>query len=298
MGYESKNIAILASFACLWLVSFMTVDLELILGFLLILSFGMLHGANDILLFAKISNSKKTLSYGLMLALYLGTVLLVLFIFYWAPILALIIFVGSSAYHFGEQHWQKESLNSSLLIKKTFYFIYGLYIILLLLFLNQAQVAPIIESIVNEALPSLLINYLFYGIGISLVILIVYLGIKDVNFRRRLWQELLYLSVFAVIFNVSSLIWGFAIYFIFWHSLPSLYDQIRFMYNGFDKFKMFDYFKKAAPYWLISVIGLIAIYLVFKDIIIFNALFFSFLAAVTLPHSFLISRMFKQTKTE
>jgi Brp/Blh family beta-carotene 15,15'-monooxygenase len=128
------------------------------------------------------------------------------------------------------------------------------------------------------------------------VILTSYIAIVDVDFRRRIWQELLYLLVFAVIFKVSSLIWGFAIYFIFWHSLPSLYDQIRFMYNGFDTYKMFAYFKNALPYWLISILGLVGLYFIFKDMTIFNGLFFSFLAAVTLPHSFLISRMFKQVK--
>lgn len=296
MTSKFKNMSIIASFFCLWVASFLTANLELIFGFLLILSFGMLHGANDLILFDKLTKSKGNIPYMLILALYISVVLAVLMLFYFVPVLALIIFVLGSAYHFGEQHWEHEHIKSAFLITYLFYFIYGLFVITLLLLLNSSQVITIVESIINDQLPSIAITYLFFMVAVSFVTLTCYIACTNLGFRKSIWQELLYLLVFAIIFQVSSLIWGFAIYFIFWHSLPSLYDQIKFMYNGFDTSKIFAYVKKALPYWLISILGLGVIYFIFKDMTIFNALFFSFLAAVTLPHSFLISKMFKQVR--
>jgi beta-carotene 15,15'-dioxygenase len=85
--------------------------------------------------------------------------------------------------------------------------------------------------------------------------------------------------VFAVIFKVGSLIWGFALYFIFWHSIPSLNDQIRFIYGNysFNNFKL--YLKSALAYWLISLLGIVIV---------------SFLAAITFPHAYVILKMFKK----
>lgn len=296
MSSKFKNMSIIASFFSLWIASFLNANLEVIFGFLLILSFGMLHGANDLMLFEKLTESKRNIPFTLMLALYILVVLTVLMLFYLLPVLALILFVLGSAYHFGEQHWEHENIKSAFLIKYLFYFSYGLFVIALLLLLNSSEVVTIIESIINDQFSSITINYLFYIVAICLASLTFFISITDLDFRKSIWQELLYLLVFAIIFQVSSLIWGFAIYFIFWHSLPSLYDQIRFMYNGFDRSKIFTYVKKSLPYWLISILGLVIIYFIFKDMTIFNGLFFSFLAAVTLPHSFLISKMFRQVK--
>ena len=104
----------------------------------------------------------------------------------------------------------------------------------------------------------------------------------------------MYLLVFAVLFKVGSLIWGFALYFIFWHSIPSLQDQIKFLYGNysFDNFKL--YFKVAFIYWIISLLGIVILYLLFKDETLFDALFFSFLAAITFPHAFVILKMSQQ----
>ena len=47
--------------------------------------------------------------------------------------------------------------------------------------------------------------------------------------------ELFLLMVFAVVFYKSTLIWSFAIYFILWHSLPSILDQTKQLYGCISK---------------------------------------------------------------
>jgi Brp/Blh family beta-carotene 15,15'-monooxygenase len=119
-------------------------------------------------------------------------------------------------------------------------------------------------------------------------------------FQKNLAVELLYLVVFTILFKVGSLIWAFAIYFIFWHSIPSLLDQTKFLFGGVSISNFKRYCKSAFLYWLISIVGIIVLYFVLKDYKIFDSIFFSFLAAITFPHVFVIERMFhvKNKKTE
>ena len=57
-----SNFAIIASFFGLWLDSYISNKSQLIFGFILILTFGILHGANDLLLIKNIGSKKNTLS--------------------------------------------------------------------------------------------------------------------------------------------------------------------------------------------------------------------------------------------
>lgn len=55
-----SNIAIVTSFFGLWLDSFFSNKIQIILGFSLIFSFGILHGANDLLLIENRNTKKNT----------------------------------------------------------------------------------------------------------------------------------------------------------------------------------------------------------------------------------------------
>ena len=56
------NLSILSSFLGLWLTSYMKNETQIIVGFILILSFGIVHGANDLLLIKKI-NGENSMTY-------------------------------------------------------------------------------------------------------------------------------------------------------------------------------------------------------------------------------------------
>lgn len=291
-------LSIIVSFFGLWITSMFSGELEIVLGFVLIFSFGILHGSNDILLLDSLSNSRTKYPFVRVLTIYLLTIFSAVIVFYFIPIFALLLFILFSAFHFGEQHWENRNLQVSKLVNNLFYLTYGLLVLFLLFIINKAEVIEVISSITTYWFNESSITYSFIVITSVFIMLSLYLILKSKTYKKVIVTELFFLLIFFIIFKVSSLIWGFAIYFIFWHSIPSLFEQITFIYNDFNKKTILLYCKKAFPYWLISLIGIVIVYHIFKQKQLFYTIFFSFIAAVTFPHSIVINKMFKHKKTQ
>ncbi|MFP4845894.1 Brp/Blh family beta-carotene 15,15'-dioxygenase [Winogradskyella sp. PE311] len=291
------NISIVLSFVGLWLSSLLAGQYEIIVGFFFIFTFGILHGSNDVLLITSFENQISKNTFPKILTGYLFMVLIAVAIFYYLPILALVLFIVFSAFHFGEQHWEEKISGISKYLRSAFYFVYGQFILLLLFQFNKKDVIDVIYSITNYHLNENTITQCFIYSSIVFGLLLLILILNSKAFKKLIAIELLYLLIFSVIFKVSTLIWGFTIYFVFWHSLPSLYDQISYVYGESNKKNILRYCKNALPYWAISIIGIALVYFIFKDENIFYAVFFSFIAAVTFPHSIVINKMFKHKKS-
>jgi Brp/Blh family beta-carotene 15,15'-monooxygenase len=289
-----SNISIVASFFGLWIVSFFSNKIQIILGFSLIFTFGILHGANDLLLIEKNKDKKKTYNFIKSLTNYVLVIILCSLLFYFIPWFTLILFVLVSAFHFGEQQWKELINNYPKWIVHSISFTYGLFIFMLLFIFHASEVEKIIFEISKFQISPTLIPVLFNIIGFSFLIAVGYSYIKFENLRTKILTELFYLVVFTVIFKASSLIWGFALYFILWHSIPSIIEQMNFLYGNFSIQNFISYCKSALIYWALSIIGILSLYYIFKDQQLFNAIFFSFLAAITFPHVIVITKIFNK----
>ena len=289
------SFSIVSSFMGLWITSLLPEAFELFLGFILIFTFGMVHGSNDIMIVDKLS--KKTNStFFKILSTYLIVVTAAILIFYFIPVLALVLFILFSAYHFGEQHWEEVLSNLNLPLQKIFFFCYGLLILYMVFLFNVEAVIEIIYEIT-----SLELNDIYASEVTQILFVILFLITGKAVYKKQIaiksvLRELFSLLVFAIIFNSSSLIWGFTIYFIFWHSIPSLLDQITFIYGDLKKKSILKYVKAALPYWLISLVGIAVLFLIFKDEKHFHSLFFAFIAAVTFPHAIVMLKMFSKKR--
>lgn len=292
------NIVILLSFAGLWLTSYLSGRTEIILGFILIFSFGIIHGSNDLLLINSMSNSKTKYRLITVFLIYILTVLATVFTFYFFPSCALVLFILFSAFHFGEQHWEHHNLKFKKGLVNLYYLTYGMIVLHSLFLLNIREVIEVVKAITGYRVEKHVFEIPFYVSLISFGLLSLFFSIKSTCFKLKLLTELFYLIIFIIIFKVSTLIWGFAIYFIFWHSIPSLFEQIKFIYGDFNKNTVLKYSLKAFPFWLLSIIGIGIMYYIFKDLTMFYAVFFSFIAAVTFPHSIVISLMFLTKKNK
>ncbi|MBT8297790.1 MAG: Brp/Blh family beta-carotene 15,15'-dioxygenase [Maribacter sp.] len=286
-----KNWIIVATFFCLWLSTTFPDFIQSYMAYSLILTFGVLHGANDITLIVKSKKERPDKQvFKKILLYYIVTVLVILGVFVLYPPLALLLFILFSGYHFGEQHFGSKMKNSGI-GPSVMYTSYGLVILFMIFLIRVNEVTIIIEEV--SAL--ILSKQLFTSIlAVSAIIFIGSLFFfwytKQLNVK--VYEELFYILIFYIIFNTASLIWGFCIYFILWHSIPSLVDQMKYLYGDSSKSTLITYLKSSWVYWLVSVLGLGLLFLFFgNDHQFFISILLYFLAAITFPHVIVMSRL-------
>ena len=260
----------------------LSIENQSIISFILIFSFGLVHGANDIQLIQKktLDYSVKFFSYSILL--YIFIVIVGILIFFFVPKFGLLFFILFSSFHFGEQHLGVYDIKSKyLIIKNILYISYGSTILGLLFSLQWLDTHVIIYEI-SELFISKKIMELFFYSGFS-VFFIISLSYK--HLRKFLWIETVLLIFLGFFFSKAPLLLSFSIYFVFWHSIPSILDQLNFLYEKDNSGKI-KYLLSSMPYWIMSIVGLFGFYFYFHtkpDT--FLPLFFSFLAAITFPHT-------------
>jgi Brp/Blh family beta-carotene 15,15'-monooxygenase len=168
----------------------------------------------------------------------------------------------------------------------------------LLFTFNDAGVKLIVSEITGYEITNLYSNIVLAILGSFIGTVLVVELLTNRLAKEVILKELFTLAVLAIIFSSSSLIWGFSIYFILWHSIPSLIEQITFIYGDVKTDSTLKYCKAALPYWIISLIGMVVLYLIFSSEKQFYSLFFAFIAAVTFPHAFVMLRMFSKKKAQ
>jgi len=285
-NFNSKFI-IFSTIFCVFL-SFIFNDFYLnILAFSGILTFGIIHGANDLLLIKAVSEK---FNFKTQLLFYIIMVGVFFIFFYNIPVLALITFVLLSSYHFGEHQWTLFLKTEGYLIKP-FYFFYGLTIFSLIFYFNLNEVLVIIYDITTLELNE---DFFFYLLIISSMLSLLMSFSLYEKIKNQFITQLALLALLIITFKTCGLIWSFGIYFVFWHSIPSIKEQTIFIYGKAEKDSIKNYFKKAFLYWLLSIIVLIITYYLFRstqDKLI--SIFFSFLASITFPHTFVVSKIKK-----
>lgn len=288
---KTNKFAIIVSFFALWINVTFSPNYQQVIGFVVIFLFGILHGANDLALFQKISATKKSISLQKLTLYYIGIVIFGALLFYSIPIVALLLFIFFSSYHFGEQHWntiETKEKNSWITLFQT---IYGLFIFSLLFSFHEIEVEKIIYQITTTSIEPLDFKWITICIGLLMIASGIKVNSVSMKFKSEIVVNIFYLIVFAIIFKTADLVWAFAIYFVIWHSLSSIEEQINFLYGSFTLKNFRSYFISAFPYWITSLFGIFILYFIFKDKELFNALFFSFLAAITFPHTIIIIKM-------
>ena len=263
------------------------------MAYSLIVSIGILHGANDISLIHYIKkNTKSEFKY---ILIYIAVVAFMSILFIKAETLALLLFVVVSCYHFGEQHFYHKFSSSRFLIKML-YISYGVLVFGLIFYFNATETIKIIYELTEVKLTKNLFLYLVIC-GSFTTTLFTFLNLKFLNHSFNWFEEVFLIILFLVAFKAASLIWAFTIYFVFWHSIPSLKDQIKKLYGKISKKNILIYIKGSFVNWLVSCLGLIFLYYV-TDYLKFSfiTLFFAFLAAITIPH--VIVMFFLNKKTE
>ena len=289
---EIYSFSIVSSFFALWLSAQISPSIESNIAYIMILTVGILHGSNDIMLVNHSLRSNSNISSFSIFVIYVTMVASVAVLFYFIPFVALSLFVIFSSYHFGEQHFiSKSNANSYLLY--LYYATYGMLIFSMIFYSNPDEVIMIVNEITDLFISLSFIKNLFYS-SIFLTILLSYIMHSKNLITFKFFEELILLLLLFIIFSFASLIAGFAIYFIIWHSIPSLRDQIVELHSDFNKNTILLYLKNSALYWLISIVSLFVLYYVVNDDKLFISLFFSFFSAITFPHVLVMFNLFRK----
>lgn len=268
------------------------------LAMTLILLLGVPHGATDHILFRHV---QKDYDKGWLSRFFVRYFLLMglLALTWWIlPSLALLIFLAISAYHFGQSQWHH--LKSSKSVKSALYVSWGAFVLAAPLLWNYAETAPIVEHLIGVEI-LLSTDYQFF-IPIFLIVLIVFqtllLYTKNTISKNRLIKEWGILLLFSCLFYSTSLLFGFAVYFVFWHSLDSVKDQIIQLRKINPGYTLKKYLWQVIPFSLIAF-GSIGLFAWLSPVALMTdawiSHFFILISIVTLPHSLLMDS-FLETK--
>lgn len=257
-------------------------------AFVLIVSLGILHGANDLLILAKGKNSK--IFFFKNLLVYLIIIIACVLTYLFSSFVAILLFILLSSYHFGEEHLG-DKIKVNRFFNFIFYLSYGIFLFSILFYVSLAAVNEIMQELTGTIFTEAQIANTFLISLSVLLILSIYLYVTKKTTISVLFKEFFYLCLLSLVFKTSSLILGFAIYFIFWHSIPSLLNQVTFIYGDLTKESVKNYIKKAFIYWVISVFGLFILYKIIPEINLFSSIIFVLLFAVTAPHTWVMFKM-------
>ncbi|MEC9065167.1 MAG: Brp/Blh family beta-carotene 15,15'-dioxygenase [Bacteroidota bacterium] len=293
INYSGAFISLLSISVCLVFNDF----IENVIGLVLILSVGIIHGANDLLIIKNISGKTSKNSYVKSFILYIFVVLLGIALFYIFPKLAIYLFVSISIFHFGEQYLESKGIykiqNNWFLSVFTPFILHGLLVFNLIFLNNLADVNLILEKFTINELSNNILNITLLIISFFYLISILY----NSSVRIHFINEVLFFGLFYIITKNSTLLFSFAFYFAFFHSILSMNDQIKFVYGKVSYSNIRKYILFASPYFILALIFLYILYNnfnVYSDQ--FLPLFFSFLAAITFPHVFVIEKMYNKMK--
>ncbi len=272
-----------------------SVNYQDMVGFSLILSVGLIHGANDLLIIKRNTSSDTNFSQFKSFIKYFGIVLAGLIFFYFFPSFALISFILVSIYHFGEQHIEAIPLDKNLKNSRRYISIISHGILLFtIIFMNNTKVVVDVFSSFNIVF----LNYNFLII-ILIITSILYASILIIkkDLQPFLISEILFFGLFYFLSITSSLILCFSVYFIFFHSILSIKDQVKYIYGSNNSKSLKRYIKNSLPYFILALIFLILFY-IYTDIDNNNLLpiIFTFLAAITFPHVLVIEKMYRTMK--
>jgi Brp/Blh family beta-carotene 15,15'-monooxygenase len=272
---------------------------QLIVAGALIMGLGIPHGATDHVIYNVIEkksvNSATTLSF---LAQYLGIIGLYVILWYFFPLLSLSLFIGISAYHFGETQFEYLGLISFL--THLLYISWGLLILGVLLGVHLTEVTALLQPLTGH--PELYDWLALYQT--PLVLSLLSLTLFTLFFNRRvsrdtsfLLKEIGELIILAVLFFNSSLLIGFAVFFAFWHSRDAVMIQIREFRALRPAFSLREFMQLALPFTLLSAFGIALLLILFNYFttpIPEVTLFFVMISLLTMPHMFIIARFYRQ----
>jgi len=260
---------------------------EWVVFFLILITIGIPHGALDHLLM-----SPKITKNGLLkfILKYLGIIGLYLIIWIFAPTLALLFFLGMSAYHFGQSHFM---LYPIMKWKKATYFLMGTFFLSVIFWSDFESTALILDNIVDIS------NFQHLGFPIMLITFIFSNILIFKNLPDNWMVFTMEMVVLGSLLYFLPLLMGFIIYFGFWHALPSITVEYFSLKNYLGKTKIKNFVKRLMPFTAASIGGIWIILAVCynwmnqEELVL---LFFVLVSLISAPHIWYMNAFLESRK--
>ena len=196
-----------------------------------------------------------------------------------APAVAFSVFIGLSVYHFGQT---KPGTLADQLIWGTFYLGFPVTF-------HYAEAGPIIEGMLSHPFP-------VPGSWMEVLpwVLALVAGV-NAAWRRRV-DLLADLLVLCLLYVSTSLLLGFAVFFLFWHSLPSALEQYAFLRARLRAPQWREFVRYLLPMSLGAAAFLWAAYswlFAPGDSALPLSRVFILVSIITLPHAMLVDRVYR-----
>ncbi|MGY3052244.1 Brp/Blh family beta-carotene 15,15'-monooxygenase/lycopene cyclase-like protein [Pedobacter sp. UYEF25] len=238
------------------------------------LSIGLSHGALDYLTESSIVN-KKQLLYFVISYLFKSILLAIVWLF--LPDVALIIFIGYSAWHFGQADFKEWTLKQGLPT-----FLWGLVLLMTLFFFHFKELNLILTQIPNLSLPTFLQKIPQSDVKL-IQIAVVTGGLLLAMLKKS--SYIIYTLTYILLCSFLPLLAAFGIYFIGQHSIHGW----RHLSKGLNE-TSFKLWVKSLPF---SAGGaLIILYFIFFSGPNYVGMFFIILSCLSIPHVFSMHRFY------
>jgi len=205
------------------------------------------------------------------------------------PVAALIAFLAMSAYHFGQSHFLEQG---QLKPKEgLLYLLKGSFFLSVILFGDWEMTQEILSPILTISLPE---NYRLLSMGLLMASSLLAHGWK--NRSLSLGDALDYLVLVPILY-FSPLLISFAVYFGFWHSLPSMLAEYKYLSQHPSFNSPLKFGKQLLPFSGISLVGITAILIIgmkFLDSSQLYLLFFVMISLISLPHILYMDTFLKE----
>lgn len=260
---------------------------EWVLIVTVLVTVGIPHGSLDHLLSNPNLNLRGLIRF---IGKYIAIILIYLFIWIFLPVPALIMFLGMSAYHFGQSHF----INLPLTYQKEItYFSTGIFYLSVILWGDFSQTTLILSTIAPMG------NLEDYGWPVIFISFFSSAYLIPRNQPKRGFPMLMEMLFVGTIFYYLPLLVGFILYFGFWHSLPSMHAAYRSLRQHFFKKPLKTFIGKMIPFTAVSIGGIAVILLILyprnetEDLVL---LFFIIISLISAPHIWFMDRFLEAKK--
>ncbi len=263
MHIRLRQVLILIGFIIALIHVYFPINIQqqLVVLFITLFVLGIPHGALDFYIDQKINHTESKKHKYFFLAKYILNMVAYALVWYFLPTIAIVIFIGLTAYHFGEIDWLGKSYTG---IHKIVYSVLGLSWILFLLSKNIDTAIDVFvllgQSKVQAAAYIDIAKIVLPISKASLVMLHIILFFTNRYFfsdNKQFFFAVMQIGCLTILNMILPLWLCFGFYFGLWHSILS-FDKIRQefgMENNLAGWK--SLLSKALPYALTAWTGIV-----------------------------------------